>query len=500
MVSVETIGKVRRLLAKGITLSEIARTCCVSRNTVRKIRDKGIITPSYKKRAPRPGILDEFKASLELKLEEDQLVKPRERRKAVILFEELCREGYTGSYDTVQRFVKEWHIHHKGKHAAYVPLVFRKGEAFQFDWSTETVVLKGNTTIVQVAHVRLCHSRMSFIAAFPRQAMEMLLEAHVLAHDFFGGLCERGIYDNLKTVVARIERGKGRSFNQRYLALASHYLIEPTACTPVSGNEKGQVEQQVDTLRDHVFSPRLRFNDLGELNAHLAEQCRYRALTTKHPEFPDKTIWDVYQEEKPFLRKQTERFEAFSNVTKRVSSTCLIPHDHNYYSVPCEYANRAVEVRAYADKIVVAHEGIPIATHERRFERGAYSTRLEHYVPLLERKPGAVRNGRPFSDESLPVSFSKLREALGEFSDGERQFAHVLLAIPEYGYEAVLTATELMLDAGSANETTILNAVSRLAEEEKPKEIEVSPRLTLHCEPSADCGRYDLLRGVAYAS
>ena len=183
-----------------------------------------------------------------------------------------------------------------------------------------------------------------------------------------------------------------------------------------------------------------------------------------------------------------------------MSSTCLIPHDHNYYSVPCEYANRAVEVRAYADKIVVAHEGIPIATHKRRFERGGYSTKLEHYVPLLERKPGAVRNGRPFSDESLPASFSKLREALREFSDGERQFAHVLLAIPEYVYEAVLTATELMLDAGSANETTILNAVSRLAEEEKPKEIEVSPRLILHCEPSADCGRYDLLRGVAYAS
>lgn len=280
------------------------------------------------------------------------------------------------------------------------------------------------------------------------------------------------------------------------MVMASYYLFEPTACTPASGNEKGQVEQQVDTHRDHIFSPRLHFKNYEELNAHLAEQCIYWAMKTKHPEFSDRTIWEVYQEEKAYLRKQADPFEAYSSVTKRVTSTCCVRHDRNYYSVPWEYANHVVEVRSYADKIVLAYEGKAIATHQRRFDRGGYSTKIEHYLPLLKRKPGAVRNGRPFVEDNLPDAFAKLREILCKSLEGEKQFAHILLSIITYGYDAVLAATELMLDAGCANETTILNAVSRLVEEQVPKEITVPQRLTLQCEPQADCKRYDELLGV----
>lgn len=496
MVTVETIAKVRRLLAKGTAIKETARRCCVSRNTVRKIRDTEIIEPRYKKRDPRPGIIEKYAESLQAKLEADLQVKPRERRKIIILFEELQREGYTGSYDTVRRFVKAWQGTHKSKHRAYIPLLFQKGEAFQFDWSTETVVLNDVTIGIQVAHFRLCYSRMSFLVAFPRQSAEMVLEAHVKAHDFFGGLCERGIYDNPKTIVTRIGRGRERDFNSRFMTMASYYLFEPTACTPASGNEKGQVEQQVDTHRDHIFSPRLRFKNYEELNAHLAEQCTYWAMKTKHPEFPDRTIWEVYQEEKAYLRRQPDSFEAYSSVTKRVTSTCCVRHDRNYYSVPCEYANLVVEVRSYADKIVLAYEGKAIATHQRRFDRGGYSTKIEHYLPLLKRKPGAVRNGRPFVGDNLPSAFAKLRAILCKSLEGEKQFAHILLSIITYGYDAVLTATELMLDAGCANEATILNAVSRLVEEQIPQEIMVPQKLILHCEPQADCRRYDALLGV----
>ena len=459
-----------------------------------------MITPQYKKRDPRPGILDAFKESLREKLEFDLQLKPRERRKAIILFDELQHEGYTGSYDTVRRYVQDWHEKNKGRKSAYVPLVFKKGEAFQFDWSTETVVLRGVPIAVQVAHVRLCYSRMPFVIAFPRQSQEMLLEAHVQAHDFFEGLCERAIYDNLKTVVSGIGSGRERIFNKRYHELAAHYLLEPVACTPGAGNEKGQVEQQVDTLRDHLFTPRLRFDTFEELNAHLAEQCRYRAMRTKHPEYSDKTIWEVYQEEKPWLRKQAVRFEAYISVVKRVSATCLVQHDRNYYSVPCEYANRVVDVRSYAHKIVIAHNGVSIATHARSFARGGYSTQLEHYIPLLERKPGAVRNGRPFVEDNLPETFARLRATLMTSPDGEKQFAHILLSIMKHGYDAVAIATELMLEQGCANEATILNAVSRLVEEATPKEIPVPQKLVLKCEPLANCEQYDVLRGCGHVS
>ena len=173
----------------------------------------------------------------------------------------------------------------------------------------------------------------------------------------------------------------------------------------------------------------------------------------------------------------------------------LIVHDRNHYSVPCNYANSVVEVRIYADKIVIAYDGKPIAEHERRFDHGGYSTKMEHYLPLLKRKPGAVRNGRPFVDENLPETFVRLRDVLGRSHRGEREFAHILMTIKTYGYDTVLKAVEMMLKEGCANETTILNAASRLVEKKTPKDIKVPKNLILTCEPEANCSQYDLLLG-----
>ena len=124
--------------------------------------------------------------------------------------------------------------------AAYVPLSFAPGEAFQFDWSHEIVVLSGVTTIVKVAHVRLCHSRMLFVRAYPRETQEMVFDAHDRAFAFFRGACQRGIYDNMKTAVEAVFVGKDRLYNRRFLQMCSHYLVDPVACTPASGWEKGK--------------------------------------------------------------------------------------------------------------------------------------------------------------------------------------------------------------------------------------------------------------------
>ena len=129
--------------------------------------------------------------------------------------------------------------------AAYVPLSFDPGEAYQFDWSHEIVLIDGVTTTVKVAHVRLCHSRMPFVRAYPRETQEMVFDAHDKAFAFFGGACARGIYDNMKTAVDAIFVGKDRAYNRRFQQMCGHYLVEPVACTPASGWEKGQVENQV---------------------------------------------------------------------------------------------------------------------------------------------------------------------------------------------------------------------------------------------------------------
>ena len=168
----------------------------------------------------------------------------RERLSLIRVFEELRGLGYAGGYDAVRRYAQAQR-RAKGAAAAFVPLSFAPGEAYQFDWSYEIVVLSGVTTTVNIARLRLCHSRMLFVRAYPRESQEMVFDAHDRAFAFFRDACVRGIYDNMKTAVEAVFIGKDRTFNRRFLRMCGHYLVEPTACTPAAGWEKGQVENQV---------------------------------------------------------------------------------------------------------------------------------------------------------------------------------------------------------------------------------------------------------------
>jgi len=153
------------------------------------------------------------------------------------LFEGLQEIGYLGAYDSVQRLVKRWKSGNTGPKLseAFVPMAFQPADACQFDWSQEQVELGGIMLTIKVAHFRMAYSRQMFVAAYPRETQEMVLDAHNRAFAFFGGVPARLIYDNLKTVVDTVYTGKERQFNRRFLTLANHYLFEPVACTPASG-------------------------------------------------------------------------------------------------------------------------------------------------------------------------------------------------------------------------------------------------------------------------
>ena len=184
---------------------------------------------------------------------------------------------------------------------AYVPMSFAPGEAYQFDWSHETITLAGLPLTVKAAHMKLSHSRMPFVRVYFRETQELVFDAHDRAFRFYGGVCRRGIYDNMKTAVEAIFVGKARRYNLRFLQMCSHHLVEPVACTPASGWEKGQVENQVGNLRDQMFRPKPRVKSLAELNAWLEDQCIAYAQRTQHPEFKERTIWEVFQEERASL-------------------------------------------------------------------------------------------------------------------------------------------------------------------------------------------------------
>jgi DNA replication protein DnaC len=354
-----------------------------------------------------------------------------------------------------------------------VPLSFAPGEAYQFDWSHEVVLINGTTVTVKVAHVRLCHSRMLFVRAYPRETQEMVFDAHNRAFAFFKGTCTRGIYDNMKTAVDNVFIGKDRQFNRRFLRMCSHHLVDPVACTPASGWEKGQVENQVGVVRERFFTPRLRVASYEELNAWLLERCVAYAKAHKHPELPDRTIWQAFEAERPQLVPIGRPFDGFNAIQASVSKTCLVRFDNNKYSVASRAVGRPVEIQAgacpraarsadpWADRIVIRQDGAIVGEHRRRFGRGETIYDPWHYVPVLARKPGALRNGAPFKDWLLPASLERVRRKLKGSDDGDRQMVKVLSAVLSDGLAAVEAACAEALADGVHSAEFVLNILSR---------------------------------------
>jgi transposase len=258
MKGVDTIARVRReYFVRGKSIKEIARELHVSRNTVRKIIRSDETAFEYERSVqPQPKI-GAWREHLDRLLTTNAARPRRERLTLLRVFEELRGLGYGGGYDAVRRYAAAWGRRQSAATAAaFVPLSFAPGEAYQFDWSHEVVLIDGVTTVAKVAHVRLCHSRMLFVRAYPRESQEMVFDAHDRAFAFFRGACTRGIYDNMKTAVDAVFVGKERAYNRRFLQMCGHYLVEPVACTPAAGWEKGQVENQVDTSRNRAFLTR----------------------------------------------------------------------------------------------------------------------------------------------------------------------------------------------------------------------------------------------------
>jgi transposase len=303
MLIVETIAKIRRAyFVQKRSIKAICRELGISRKVVRKVLRSDATEFKYERGSQPAPKIGPWRHQLDALLLANDSKAARERLTLIRVFKELRAVGYDGSYDAVRRYTKAWQ---KDRGAvtteAYVPLTFAPGEAYQFDWSHEIVLINGTTVTVKVAHVRLCHSRMMFARAYPRETQEMVFDAHDRAFAFFKGACTRGIYDNMKTAVESIFLGKDRAYNRRFLQMCGHYLIEPTACTPASGWEKGQVENQVGLVRERFFTPRLRVKSLNELNSWLLDKCVAYAKVHKHPEIADRTVWQIFEDERGAL-------------------------------------------------------------------------------------------------------------------------------------------------------------------------------------------------------
>ncbi len=488
-------AKVRRLRFRdGLSISEIARRTSLSRNTIKTWLKEPVRREMKYARPGGPKKLDEFVPWLRQALETDARRPRKERRTALRLFEQLREKGFAGHYARVTEFIRACRAEAGAVTArsAYVPLSFALGEAFQFDWSEEGIVIGGVWRKVQLAHMKLCASRAFWLVAYPSQGHEMLFNAHTRCFAGLGGVARRGIYDNMKTAVDRTPRkDRARVVNARFAAMTAHYLFDPDFCNVASGWEKGRVEKGVQDARRRIWQSALdqRFSSFADLNAFLAEQC-LTARDAAHPDYPQMSIAEALEHELPQLMPMPTAFDGYVELPVRVSSTSLVSVVRNRYSVPCAFAGHRVSARLYPDRVVIVADETVIALHGRVHDRDRVVYDWQHYVPLVERKPGALRNGAPFAE--MPEPLLRLSRALLRRQGGERVMAQVLATVPTHGLDAVLVAVDLVLETGRPSAEHVLNVLTRLREGPPPQTIETALRVAT--APLAAPDRYDALR------
>lgn len=503
-----TLSVIRRwALREQLSIREISRRSGLSRNTIRKYLRAETVEPRY---AGRRSVskLDPFAAKLAAWLKTESTRSRKQRRTLKQMCADLQALGYSGSYNRVAAFARAWHAQRQIEQqttgrGTFVPLSFEPGEAFQFDWSEDWAVIAGTRTKLQVAHFKLSHSRAFYLRAYPLQTHEMLFDAHNHAFEVLGGVPRRGIYDNMRTAVDRVHKGKKRDVNARFGAMVSHFLFEPEFCNPAAGWEKGQIEKNVRDARHRLWQSAPAFASLADLNDWLLQRCQALWHEIDHSRLGG-TVAQAWERERSQLMPMPRPFDGFVDHTKRVSPTCLVHFERNRYSVPASYANRPVSLRVYADRIVVCAEGRLICEHPRIIERhhhglGQTVYDWRHYLAVLQRKPGALRNGAPF--EQLPAGFKRLQAALLKQPGGDREMVEILALVLHHDEQAVLAAVELALEAGAPTKTHVLNVLHRLLDGKGAVRAVTAPQaLRLVVEPQSNVVRYDRLREARHAS
>ena len=496
----DMIGKIRRMHRRDKkTKREISRATGLSRNTVAKWLDEAQpVEPKYRREAAKATKLSAHEAELKQALKADAKRPKKERRTAKALFTQIKAAGYEGGYTRVTDFIRKWR-QGEGQQAAckaFVPLTFELGEAFQFDWSEDGLLVGGVYYRMQVSHMKLCASGAFWLVAYPSQGHEMLFDAHTRSFAALGGVARRGIYDNMKTAVDKVKKGKGRIVNERFATMCAHYLYDPDFCNVASGWEKGVVEKNVQDSRRRIWieAGTKRFGSFVELNAWLAERCRSIWAETAHPEHKQFTLAEMLDLEREHLMSMPEPFDGYVENPARVSSTCLVNVARNKYSVPCEWAGQMVSTRLYPSRVDVVAQDAIVASHTRLTNRAQISYDWQHYIDLVQRKPGALRNGTPFMD--LPPALLKLRQSLMRHVGGDRVMAQVLAVVPQSGLDAVLVAVEVLLEGATPNGGIsvehVRNVLARLSSPPMPQQAETS--LQLSEVPLANTARYDDLR------
>jgi transposase len=477
MYSVDLYARVRRAhYVDGMKKREAARYFGIDRKTVDKMLAHSV-PPGYRRsRPPARPKLDPFTGIIDRILEADRLVHRKQRHTAKRIFERLRDEhGFTGGYTIVKDYVRDCR---QRSREVFVPLAHDPGRA-QVDFGEACAIIGGRECKIHVFAMDLPHSDACFLKAYPAETSEAFCDGHVAAFAFFGGVPRSVLYDNTKLAVARILGDGTRQRTRVFSELQSHYLFEDRFGRPGKGNDKGKVEGLIGFMRRNFLVPIPRFETIEALNAYLERRCRERqaAKLRRHEE----TIAErLERDSSAFLALPPMPYEACDRQPSRVTSLSLVRYKANDYSVPVAYGHREVLIRGYVDRVVISCGADVIAQHPRSYEREDLVFDPRHYLPLIERKIGALDQAAPLRGWDLPEAFATLRRLLESRMGkaGKREYVQVLRLTESFRLADVEAAVKEALRLGAIGVDAVKHLLLCRIERRPPRlDLELYPYL-----------------------
>jgi transposase len=414
---VELFEQIRREHEFGVgTIAGVSRKLGVHRRMVREAL-RSAEPAATKQQRRRLRKLDEASVFIDRILQADQSAPPKQRHTARRIFDRLRAEvsDFKGSERSVRDYVQQ-RRQQLGLEVreVFVAQSYDWGSEAQVDWYEARAILSGERVKLQVFEMRSMASGAAYHRAYTHATQQAFLEAHQLAFAYFGGVFRVLRYDNLKSAVKRIVRGCRREETSRFIAFRSHWRFQSEFCNPARGNEKGGVEAEGGYFRRNHWVPLPEAQDLDELNTYLERWCREdqgRVLAGR-----TEAVGAAMLVEQPHLLPMvSELFELAETSFSTVDGFRCVRVRTNRYSVPLRPGTK-VEARVNADSVELWYEGRRVARHERCFNRQQKILDLEHYLDVLERKPGALAGSTALAQwrqaGRWPESFDQLWRAL----------------------------------------------------------------------------------------
>jgi transposase len=499
--TLELFEEIRREYEFGVgTIQGVARKLGVHRRLVREALNGAVPAVKPSRARPRPRI-EPVAAFIDGILEADRQAPRKQRHTAHRIYERLRQErpGAQVAEPTVRRYVRQRKAAlGLAARETFVPQSYPWGSEAQVDWYEAVADLEGERVKLQVFSLRSMASGGAFHRAYRHATQQAFLEAHELAFRYFGGVFRRLRYDNLSAAVKRVLRGSRREETARFVAFRSHWRFAAEFCTPAEGHEKGGVENEVGRFRRNHWVPIPRAGDLEELNRQLLAACqRDETRTVAGREL---TVGaGLLLERTHLLPLAEDGFDLVEVSCPVVTSLGCVKVKTNAYSVPVK-AGSTVEVRLAAASVEIWHEGQRVARHERCYGRYREIFDLEHYLDVLERKPGALAGSKPLEQwrrlGRWPESYDHFWDALIERHGrqaGTKAMIGLLQLGRAHGQLALRGAIEAALVLGCTDEAAVRHLVTaQRLERARPETVEVGV-LTQFERPLPTVGEYDQL-------